>query len=279
MPVAIRQLSSADPYVIGISHARNFGSQAAFRSGMALASCEACVLLDGDLQDPPELIADFVARWREGYDVVYGRRVRRDMPWRWEVLYKGFYRLLDSLSDFPIPRDAGDFSLIDHRVVGWLLRCRERDSFLRGLRAYVGFRQTGVDYVRPERMFGTSTNNFRRNIAWAKKAIFSFSTAPLDWLTTLGLGLFSLTLVLMALLAASKLLYPSSAPPGVVTVLLGIMFFGSLNLVGIAVIGEYIAKIIVEVKGRPPFIRSAIIKGGRVSDFQPQPPSPVPEAE
>jgi len=265
----IRQLSEIDPHVIGICHSRNFGSQAAFRSGMELVSSEACVLLDGDLQDPPELIPDFVEKWREGHDVVYGRRVRRDMPRRREILYKVFYSLFDRLSDFSIPRNAGDFSLIDRKVIDWLLRCNERDSFLRGLRAYVGFRQTGVDYIRPERMFGTSTNNFRKNIAWAKKAIFSFSTAPLDWLTTLGLGLFVLTLVLMALLAASKLLFPSSAPPGVVTLLLGIMFFGSLNIVGIATIGEYIAKIIVEVKARPPFIRSAIIKGGRVSESQP----------
>jgi polyisoprenyl-phosphate glycosyltransferase len=182
----IREISARDPHVVGITHSRNFGSQAAFRSGMELASKEACVLLDGDLQDPPELIEAFVEKWRAGADIVYGRRTQREMP-RWvEAFYRAFYRIFAALSEVPIPKDAGDFSLLDRTVVYWMLQCKERDAFLRGLRAYVGFQQVGVDYVRPERMFGISTNNWIKNIGWAKKGIFSFSRVPLHMMTALG---------------------------------------------------------------------------------------------
>ncbi len=221
----LQRLSAEDPHVIGVNHSRNFGSQAAFRSGMELAQREACVLLDGDLQDPPELIAEFVTKWREGYDVIYGRRVRREMSWFRERLYKAFYALFSSLSNVPMPKDAGDFSLIDRRVVSWILRCEERDSFLRGLRAFVGFRQIGVDYVRPERMFGRSTNNLLRNVGWAKKAIFSFTNTPLDVMFLTGVGLFVLALLGMSLLFVVKLVAPWLAPPGLSSVLLTNDFF------------------------------------------------------
>ena len=137
----IRRITAEDRRVLGISHARNFGSQAAFRSGMDVATKNACVLLDGDLQDPPELIEQFVAQWRQGYDVVYGRRVKREAPLYMQLAYKAFYRVFDRFSYIRIPHDAGDFSLMDRRVVDALLRFPERDLFLRGTRAYAGFRQ------------------------------------------------------------------------------------------------------------------------------------------
>jgi dolichol-phosphate mannosyltransferase len=261
----LQEITSVDPCVIGITHSRNFGSQAAFRSGMEMATKEACVLLDGDLQDPPELIESFIAKWREGYDVVYGRRVKRDMPPGQEVLYKLFYRIFALASEIPIPKDAGDFSLIDARVMRWILRCDERDSFLRGLRAYVGFRQTGIDYIRPERMFGRSTNNLHKNIGWAKKGIFSFSRAPLTILTEIGFILFGFSLVLSAVTFLLKLFVPDIAPHGITTTILLILFFGSLNVLGIGILGEYMGKIMEETKGRPAFIRSSVIRKGKVS--------------
>ena len=133
----IEEISALDPHVIGISHSRNFGSQMAFRSGMELATMNSVVLLDGDLQDPPELIEQFHGKWNEGYDVIYGSRVKRDMPWHWGLMYKAFYRIFSAFSYVPIPLDAGDFSLMDRRVVTWLLNCPERDLFMRGLRAYL----------------------------------------------------------------------------------------------------------------------------------------------
>ncbi|KMO21141.1 NAD-dependent epimerase/dehydratase family protein [Methylobacterium platani] len=266
----IKALSAADPHVLGITHSRNFGSQMAFRSGMELASAQACVLLDGDLQDPPELIEPFYHAWVAGSDVVYGRRVEREMPLAWGLLYKAFYRVFAAFSYVRIPHDAGDFSLMDRRVVGWLLNCPERDLFMRGLRAYVGFRQTGVDYVRPKRMFGSSTNNLLSNLEWAKRGIFSFSNTPLKMLTAAGIGLLGLSALLGLMLVALRLIVPDIAPRGAVSIQLAVLFFGALNLFGIGLVGEYVAKIMEEVKGRPRLIRAALIRNGAATDLPPE---------
>jgi dolichol-phosphate mannosyltransferase len=260
----IRELSSRDRHVVGISHSRNFGSQAAFRSGMEIASKNACVLLDGDLQDPAELIGAFVGKWKEGFDIVYGRRIKREASLFARFAYKLFYRLFDAFSYLHIPHDAGDFSLIDRRAVKAMLRYGERDFFLRGIRASVGFKQTGIDYNRPKRMFGHSTNSFLKNVGWAKKGILSFTYTPLSALSFFGTLLFGLTVLLGAAQFASRLLFPSAAPKGATTIILCVLFFGSLNLLGIAIVGEYIAKILEETKRRPHFIRNAIIRHGEV---------------
>ena len=260
----IRAISAANPRVLGITHSRNFGSQAAFRSGMELAAKNAVVLMDGDLQDPPELIADFVAKWREGFDVVYGVRTKREAAWYMQIAYKAFYRIFDYFSSVPIPRDAGDFSLIDRRVVRWLLACEERDLFLRGLRAYVGFSQTGVPYARPERMFGRSTNSVLKNFGWAKKGILSFSRTPLDVLTFSGIALVLISSGLGALQLLARLFFPGLAPRGITTVVLLIIFFGSFTIFAVSLIGEYIAKIFEEVKARPAFIRRHLIRAGEI---------------
>jgi dolichol-phosphate mannosyltransferase len=260
----IRALSARDRRVIGISHSRNFGSQSAFRSGMEIASMNACVLLDGDMQDPPELIAQFVEQWRAGFDVVYGRRVKREAPWYMGVAYKLFYRIFQRFSYVHVPRDAGDFSLMDRRVVRTLLSFPERDLFIRGIRAFVGFRQTGVDYVRPERMFGVSTNNLLKNIGWAKKGLLSFSNTPLNMLTAAGFALFGFSIVLGLLFVLSWLLFPSAAPRGFTSLVLAVIFFGSINMLAVSIIGEYVAKIFEEVKRRPHFVRRAFIRDGEV---------------
>jgi nucleoside-diphosphate-sugar epimerase/glycosyltransferase involved in cell wall biosynthesis len=265
----ILEISATDPHVLGITHSRNFGSQMAFRSGMEMSVMQASVLLDGDLQDPPELIEQFYHRWIDGYDVVYGRRIKRDMPFVWSVLYKAFYRIFAMLSYVEIPHDAGDFSLIDRRVVSWLLRCPERDLFLRGLRAYIGFRQTGVDYVRPKRAFGESTNNLLKNLEWAKRGIFSFSNAPLKLLSAGGTVLLCLSIVLGLIVTVLRIWVPNIAPRGATTLLLASLFFGAVNLFAIGLVGEYIAKIMEEVKARPRLIRAGLIRNGETSQLLP----------
>ena len=265
----IRDISENDPRVIGISHSRNFGSQMAFRSGMEISTKDGVVLLDGDLQDPPELIEAFYQQWMAGYDVTYGRRVRREMPWYWGMMYKLYYRIFAMFSYIPIPLDAGDFSLMDRRVVGWLLKCPERDLFVRGLRAYVGFRQTGVDYVRPERMFGTSTNNLMKNLEWAKKGIFSYSDTPLTMLTATGVVLLLLSITVAIVVALLRLLIPEIAPKGITTLLIVTLMFGSFNIFAIGLVGEYVAKIMAEVKGRPRLIRTAMIRRGKTTELLP----------
>ena len=265
----IRKISERDARVIGIVHSRNFGSQMAFRSGMELATKDGVVLLDGDLQDPPELIESFHAKWVEGFDVVYGRRVKRQMPWYLGIMYKIFYRVFAAFSYVKIPLDAGDFSLMDRRVVEWLLNCPERDLFVRGLRAYIGFKQTGVDYVRPERMFGHSTNNLIKNIDWAKKGIFSFSNTPLTMLTVTGVIALFLSTTLAIIVGLLRLFVPDIAPRGVTTLLIAILMFGSFNLFAIGLVGEYVVKVMAEVKRRPRLIRSALIRNGEVTEAQP----------
>ncbi len=260
----ISDLSRKDRRVLGISHSRNFGSQAAFRSGLEIATKNGYVLLDGDLQDPPELIESFVEKWREGYDVVFGRRVKREAPFYMQIAYKLFYIVFDYFSYLAIPHHAGDFSLIDRRVVKAILQFPERDFFLRGVRAYVGFKQVGVDYVRPARLFGKTTNNLFKNIDWAKKGILSYSYTPLSILSFSGTLLFLFSVFLAAVQVTLRLLFPDIAPKGTTTLLLAILFFGSINLFALAILGEYIAKIFEEVKQRPHFVRRSIIKNGEV---------------
>jgi dolichol-phosphate mannosyltransferase len=148
--------------------------------------------------------------------------------------------------------------------VSWLLACEERDLFLRGLRAYVGFRQTGVPYVRPERMFGRSTNSLIKNFGWAKKGILSFSRTPLDLLTFSGISLVLLTVLLAILQVLARIFYPDAAPRGITTVMLLVMFFGSFSIFAISLVGEYIAKIFEEVKARPTYIRRHLIRAGEI---------------
>jgi len=255
----LQVLAQNDKRVIGIEHSRNFGSQSAFMSGMEIATGDAMVLLDGDLQDPPELIEDFYAKWNEGWDVVYGQRIKRDGNKILVRLYKVFYRIFRNLSYVPIPLDAGDFSMMDRKVVNELVKLPETDQFLRGLRAWVGFRQVGVPYIRPERMFGVTTNNWRKNLAWARKAIFSFSYVPLELLTYLG---WSLTLVSLLAAVLQVVLYftGSPIPHGITTIIVLILFFGGINMLAVSIIGEYQGKILEEVKKRPKFIRRRIIK-------------------
>ncbi|HEX9957434.1 MAG TPA: glycosyltransferase, partial [Fibrella sp.] len=229
------------------------------------ASGDAVVLMDGDLQDPPELIPQFYEQWQKGYDVVYGIRVQREMkPWV-EMLYKGFYQIFKKLSYINIPADAGDFSIIDRKVVRELVNLPETEQFLRGLRAWVGFKQTGVNYVRPERMFGVSTNNWRKNIAWARKAIFSFSFVPLELMVYAGFALTGLSVLGIIWQVISRLTnFDPRTPYGISTVIILVMFFGGINLLGLSFIGEYVAKIFEETKKRPKFIRTLVQKGTRV---------------
>jgi dolichol-phosphate mannosyltransferase len=163
-----------------------------------------------------------------------------------------------------VPHDAGDFSLLDRKVVDALIQFPERDLFLRGLRAFAGFRQTGVDYHRPERMFGRSTNSLLRNFGWAKKGILSFSNTPLNILSAAGAILLVGTVLLALVQVTLRVFRPSSVPQGVTTVLLAIMFFGSLSVLSTAVVGEYIAKVFEEVKRRPLYIRRSVVRNGQI---------------
>lgn len=255
----LAHLASVDPHVVVINHSRNFGSQSAFTSGMRLATGDAVVLLDGDLQDPPELIAQFYEKWLQGHEVVYGRRAGRAASRLLQLAYKAFYRIFRAASYVPIPLDAGDFSLIDRRVVEVLKNLPENNRFIRGLRAWVGFRQTGVPYVRPERMFGRSTNSFLRNLGWARTAIFSFSYLPLDIITWLGVITVTFSLVAIVVQVIIRLFFPGLAPTGFTTLIVLALFLGGLQLLSLSIIGSYQAHMYDEIKRRPPYVVESIL--------------------
>jgi polyisoprenyl-phosphate glycosyltransferase len=254
----LRELAAQDRSVVVINHTRNFGSQAAFSSGMQIATGDAVVLLDGDLQDPPELIPQLLDKWREGYDVVYGVRVKREATTFLQFAYKAFYRVFRALSYVNVPRDAGDFSIIDRRVVDALNGMPERDRFLRGLRAWVGFKQTGIPYRRPERMFGRTTNNLLRNVAWARKGIFSFSYVPLEMISYLA---FLVTLLsgLAIVFHLAVYFWERRAPSGFMTLLTAVLFLGGIQLLCLAIIGDYVGRVFEEVKQRPLFIVDSVL--------------------
>jgi len=257
----LKELTAKDSHVLAIEHSRNFGSQNAFVSGMQLTTGDAVVLLDGDLQDPPEVIPAFYEKWRQGNDVVYGCRGRREGSTLLALSCKAFYKIFRRVSEVPMPLDAGDFSLMDRKVVDQLLSLPETDQFVRGLRAWVGFRQTGVDYVRPERAFGRSTHSWLKNIWWAKKAIFSFSFLPLELLGYAGATMTALSFLAVIYQFIDWLRRPE-IPHGIATIIVLVLFFGSLNILAISILGEYLIKIFEESKRRPRFIRKAVRQGG-----------------
>ena len=257
--VVLAELAKQEPKVVVINHSRAFGSQSAFTSGMRIATGDAIVLLDGDLQDPPELIADFYVKWREGYQVVYGQRVKRVASRAMRFAYKSFYRLFRRLAYINVPLDAGDFSLLDRRVVDELNRLPESQRFLRGLRAWVGFKSIGVPYVRPERMFGRTTNSLVKNLTWARRGIVSFSYAPLELILMIAVTSVVVAVIAGVVQISLKIADPSSVPSGFTTLILLILLMGGLILLALSIIGFYIADIYAEVKHRPPFVVDTIL--------------------
>jgi glycosyltransferase involved in cell wall biosynthesis len=258
-PQVLAELAERDRRVTVVRHTRAFGSQSAFSSGMRLATGDAVILLDGDLQDPPELIPALVARWREGYEVVYGERVTREGPVLTNAARKIFYRLFQRLSYVTIPLDAGEFSLLDRSVVDAINALPETNRFVRGLRAFVGYRQVGVPYNRPERLFGRSSNNFLSNLGWARRAIVSFSYVPLDLIGWLALLITAASLTVAVAEVVLAIVLPGAAPKGFATIIVSILFMGGVQLLCLSVMGSYMAHIYEEVKGRPPYIVDRVL--------------------
>ncbi|SDI94195.1 dolichol-phosphate mannosyltransferase [Frankineae bacterium MT45] len=250
----LSELAARDPKTVVITHSRAFGSQNAFSSGMRIATGDAVALLDGDLQDPPELLADFYHKWRDGYEVIYGERVSREASFFMRFAYKAFYRTLRKAAYVSVPLDAGDFSLLDRRVVDEINQMPETYRFVRGLRAYVGFRQIGVPYVRPERMFGTTTNSLLRNVGWARRGLVSMSYAPLDAITVLAMSVVVLSVIGAVAEVVLRIVRPSATPSGLTSLIIIVLFLGGVQLLCLSFIGFYIADIYTEVKRRPGYI-------------------------
>jgi len=264
----LRKLAKRDKRLTVVLHSRNFGAQNAFTTGMRQASGDAIVIMDGDLQDPPELIEKFVKKWLEGYEVVYGSRRKREksMGTIREWMYHFFYVLFNKLSYIYVPLDAGDFSLVDRKVLDHINFLPEKDRFIRGLRAWVGFRQVGVEYVRPERFSGSgvSTNSFLKGIFWARRAIFSFSYAPLEWIFYAAIASVFVSLLFIVLYVVLYFYVPN-APRGFLTIIVSVLFMGSIQLTVLSIVCEYLRRIFEEVKSRPTAIVKEIINNHKRS--------------
>lgn len=253
-------LRDADPRVATLRLSRNFGKELALTAGLDYADADAVVVIDADLQDPPELIPTFIEHWLEGFDVIYGTRATRAGE---SAIKKAtsaaFYRVMENLSHTPIPRDTGDFRLLSRRAMDALKRVRERQRFMKGLFAWVGFRQKAVVYHRDPRFAGETKWNYWRLWNFAIEGITSFSSAPLKLATYVGSAT-SLLAFLFALWVLGKALVRGDAVQGYPSLMLVILFLGGVQLMALGVIGEYLGRMYVESKQRPLYL---------IDEFQP----------
>ena len=263
-------LAARDGRVRVLRLSRNFGHQAAITAGLDASRGDCVVIIDADLQDPPEVIAQMVDRWREGYEVVYGVRQSRDGEGRFKLATaKWFYRVLNRLTNTSIPADVGDFRLLDRRAVDTLNSLREHDRYVRGLVSWIGYRQTGVSYSRHARHAGTSKYPLRKMIRFALDGITSFSTMPLRFATWLGYGASTLAFIYLASVFVQKAL--GHTVQGWATIMVAVLFLGGIQLIGLGIMGEYVGRIFNEVKERPLYIvaETLPLAGDRLSVEEP----------
>jgi dolichol-phosphate mannosyltransferase len=255
MPTMVEQCRKDSRFSV-VELSRNFGHQAAISAGLAHADGDAVILMDGDLQDPPEVIPELVARWREGAQVVRAERRSRQEKGLRRAGFEAFHRVFNWISDFPIPSQTGIFGLLDRRAVEELNRLTEKNRFLPGLRSWVGFRQAMVTYDRQDRAAGQPTQTLKRLIRYGLDAIFSFSYKPLRLMTAIGLCISVAAFVLACIFVIKRLLGIEAAQTGFTTLVTLVLFLGGVQLVAVGVLGEYTARIYDEVKHRPLYIVS-----------------------
>ena len=249
------ELHALDSRVKVIHFAKNFGHQLAVTAGLDYARGEAVVIIDADLQDPPAVILQMIEKWKAGYEVVYAVRTRRKgESWFKEFTAKLFYRIIYRITDIDIPLDTGDFRLLDRKVVDTLKTMRERHRFIRGMTSWVGFRQTGVEYVREERFAGETHYPFRKMLKFALDAITGFSYLPLQIATYAGFTIAGLSAIAALLVIYARLFLASQAFLGQATTLVTVLFLGGIQLITLGIIGEYLGRIYDEVKHRPLYV-------------------------
>lgn len=265
----IRTLRQQDSRVCYVSLARNFGHQIAVTAGLNFVRGQVAVILDADLQDPPELIPEMVTLWRQGYHVVYAQRSRRrHATWLKRLTAYGFYRILQKLSDVTIPSDTGDFCLLDRQVVDLLNAMPERNRYIRGLRSWVGFRQTAIHFERDPRFAGEVKYTLRKSFALAINSILSFSQVPLRLATYLGLLSAVFALIMMFVVLYWRLFSISPQLVGFSIITIAQFFLGAVQLICIGILGEYIGRIYEEVKARPLYTVSEIVGFTHMEDRQ-----------
>ena len=249
----LEKISDNNTQIKVISFSRNFGHQMAFTAGLDYSKGDAIIVIDGDLQDPPEIMTQFIQKWTEGYKVVYGKRIKRKGETFFKLITANlFYRIMEKLSDTKIPRDVGDFRLMDRAVVEKIKNMRERHRFIRGMVSWVGFKQTFVEYVRDERVAGVTKYPFKKMLIFALDGIFSFSTIPLKAVTQLGFLVTGFTFIYITYIVVNRLL--GYGVPGYASIIISVLFLGGVQLLSIGILGQYIGRIFEEIKDRPLYI-------------------------
>lgn len=256
----LKQQAADDQRVVVVELARNFGHQVAISAGLDHARGNGVIVMDADLQDPPEVLPQFIAQWQAGHDVVYAIREQRKEGWFKRATYAAFYRLLQRVANIEIPLDAGDFCIMDRRVVDLLTSMPERNRFVRGIRSWVGLDQIGLAYERQARHAGKPKYTFTRLLYLALDGLVSFSYIPLRLITLLGFAISLLSIVLAVFYTIKKLLYGLN-PPGFATIVVSIFFLAGMQLIMTGVIGEYVGRIFEEVKRRPLYIVRRVTTG------------------
>ena len=250
----MQALAARDPRVVLVRLSRNFGHQIAVSAGVDAARGQAIVLMDADLQDPPEVVPQMLALWRKGFDVVYGRRTRRSgESWFKKATAAAFYRLIRKMTSIDIPADVGDFRLMSRRVVDVLKQFQERNRFVRGMVAWIGFRQTAIDYQRQVRASGETKYPLRKMVRFAADAIFSFSHVPLRIATGLGLVVSTLSFA-YGVFAILGRFFGWGFVHGWASLMVAVTFLGGVQLVSLGIIGEYLGRVYDEVKQRPLYV-------------------------
>jgi dolichol-phosphate mannosyltransferase len=256
----LRKLAEEDERVTVVELARNFGHQVAISAGLDFARGAGVIVMDADLQDPPEILPEFVGAWRAGYDVVYGVRTKRKERWPKRLAYAAFYRMLRRVANVDIPLDAGDLCIMDRRVANLLRSMPERNRFVRGIRSWVGFRQKGLPYERQARQAGRPGYTFGHLTILALDGLISFSHAPLRVASLLGMAMSVVSLVVAAFYFVTRLVRGLN-PPGFATLVVAVFFLAGVQLTTLGVIGEYVGRIFDEVKRRPLYVVRSVVNG------------------
>lgn len=246
----MKEMNQKDNRVKIVNLSRNFGHQIAITAGLDYASGDAVMVMDADLQDPPEVLPSFIRKWKEGFDVVYAVRKRRKENIFKRISYKVFYRILRAISEVDIPLDSGDFSLLSRRVVDAIRLARESNRFVRGIRSWVGFRQVGIEYERAKRYSGDVKYTLPKLIRLGADGLVAFSSVPLRIITYLGFAISLLSFIYILYLIAIKL-FTDVSPQGWASVMVAVFFLGGIQLTMLGIIGTYIGRIYNEVKRRP----------------------------
>lgn len=257
------ELQKNDDQIRIIDFSRNFGHQAAITAGLDSASGEAAIIMDTDLQDPPDVCLQLIEQWKEGFEVVYAKRSKRKDGFFKKTTASLFYRLLNKLTDFEIPLDTGDFRLLDRRAVNELNKFREQNRYVRGLVSFIGFKQTAVFFERDERFAGTTNYPLSKMIKLSLDGITGFSAVPIKMIGQLGILVSLISFIGIAYVLAQKLFYPEITVSGWTAIMLSVLFMGGIQIMMLGILGSYIGRIYSEVQNRPLYIISSILESSK----------------